>query len=246
MPGCRPRVVLPPPPSYRLVMRSWLSPLALSLAQITDRAFIAVVLWSLACSAAIFMLLHVAVVWAVHGLLVLHGWRAWISDALATVGVSLLALWLFLPLAALIATLFIDRIAHAVERRHYPCLQPARGASLQAELADGLALAWRILLLNLIALGLALLLPGVGLVLAWAIGAYAIGRGLFMAVALRRHDRQGAETIYAKQRPIILAQGAVLAVAAYVPVVNLLVPVIGAAAMVHVLDAATQPRFNRM
>jgi CysZ protein len=239
-------VVLPPPPSYRPAMRTWLSPLALSLAQVADRAFVGVVLWSLASSAAIFMLLHVAVVWAVHSLLVLHGWRAWTSDALATLGVSLLALWLFLPLAALIATLFIDRIAQAVERRHYPDLPPAAGASLWAEFADGLALAWRILLLNLVALALALLLPGVGLVLAWAIGAYAIGRGLFMAVALRRHDRHAAEAIYAAQRPMILAQGAILALAAYVPVLNLLVPVIGAATMVHVLDATTQPHFNRM
>jgi CysZ protein len=153
---------------------------------------------------------------------------------------------LFLPLTALIATLFIDRIAHAVERRHYPCLPPATGAPLWAAFADGLALAWRILLLNLVALGLALLLPGVGLVLAWAIGAYAIGRGLFMTVALRRHDRHAAEAIYAMQRPIVLAQGAVLALAAYVPALNLLVPVIGTAAMVHILDAATQPRLNRM
>jgi uncharacterized protein involved in cysteine biosynthesis len=140
--------------------------------------------------------------------------------------------------AAGIATLFIDRVARAVERRYYPMLPPAPGASLLAELADGLALVWRILLLNLLALVLALVLPGIGLLLAWAIGAYAIGRGLFMAVALRRFDRAAAERLYAANRPAVLMQGGVMALAGYLPGCNLLIPVLGTAAMVHLLDAA--------
>ena len=105
-------------------------------------------------------------------------------------------------------------------------------------IADGLGLVGRILLLSLLALVLALVLPGIGLLLAWAIGAYAIGRGLFMAVALRRFDRATAERMYLANRPAILAQGGVMALAAYLPGFNLLIPVLGTAAMVHVLDDA--------
>jgi uncharacterized protein involved in cysteine biosynthesis len=36
----------------------------------------------------------------------------------------------------------------------------------------------------------------------------------------------------------VLAQGGVMALAAYVPLLNLLIPVVGTAAMVHVLDQA--------
>lgn len=223
-------------------MTGLLSPLLRSLTQLTDRAFLGVFLWSLGCSAAVFVGLHLAVVWAVHHLLALHGWQAWVSDLLGGVGATLLGLWLFLPVAALIATLFIDRIAHAVERRHYPTLPPAPGSSLLAELLDGLVLAWRILLLNLLALVVALVLPGIGLLLAWAIGAYAIGRGLFVTVALRRFDRRAAEALYAANRGMVLAQGGILALAGYLPGLNLLIPVLGTAAMVHVLDAATQAR----
>jgi uncharacterized protein involved in cysteine biosynthesis len=182
--------------------------------------------------------LHLGVLWAVHRALALHGWVAWVADVLGSVGAWLLGLWLFLPLAAGIATLFIDRVARAVERRYYPMLPPAPGASLLAELVDGLALVWRILLLNLLALVLALVLPGIGLLLAWAIGAYAIGRGLFMTVALRRFDRRSAERLYAANRPAVLVQGGVMALAGYLPGFNLLIPVLGTAAMVHVLDAA--------
>jgi len=186
----------------------------------------------------VFSGLHLGVLWAVHRALALHGWLAWGADVLGTVGASLLGLWLFLPLAAGIATLFIDRVARAVERRYYPTLPPAPGASLLTELADALALVWRILLLNLLALVLALVLPGIGLLLAWAIGAYAIGRGLFMTVALRRFDRGVAQRLYTANRPAVLVQGGVMALAGYLPGFNLLIPVLGTAAMVHVLDAA--------
>lgn len=163
-----------------------------------------------------------------------------------SIGVWLLGLWLFLPLAALIATLFIDRIARAVERRHYPTLPPAPGPPFLAEIVDGLVLALRILLLSLLAFLLVLVVPGLGLVLAWGIGAYAIGRGLFMAVALRRFDRPRAEMLYAANRGTILAQGSILALAGYLPGPNLLIPVIGTAAMVHVLDAILQRPVTQM
>jgi low temperature requirement protein LtrA len=109
---------------------------------------------------------------------------------------------------------------------------------LLVQIADGLALAGRILLLSLLALVLALLLPGIGLLLAWAIGAYAIGRGLFMMVALRRFDRATSVRLYWANRPVVLVQGAIMALAGYLPGFNLLIPILGTAVMVHVLDDA--------
>jgi uncharacterized protein involved in cysteine biosynthesis len=44
--------------------------------------------------------------------------------------------------------------------------------------------------------------------------------------------------MYRYARPAILAQGCILALAGYVPLLNLLIPVVGVAAMVHVLDRA--------
>ena len=171
-----------------------------------------------------------------HRLLDLHGWLGWAADLVGGIGASLLALWLFLPVAALIGTLYIDRIARAVERRHYPSLPPARGASITSQIWDAISIAARILLLNVLALIAALILPGIGLILAWIIGGYAIGRGLFAAVAMRRMSRPAAEALYRRARPAVLAQGCILALAGYMPVLNLLIPVIGTAAMVHVLD----------
>jgi uncharacterized protein involved in cysteine biosynthesis len=215
-----------------------LRPLALAISQIGDRVFLGVLLRSLVWSFVCFAGLLAFAIWGVHRLLDWHGPWAWLADAAGTAGASLLALWLFLPLAAAIGTLYFERIAHAVEARFYPLLPPPEGAPLAAQIADGLALAGRILLLNVLALFLAFAVPGIGLVLGWAIAAYAIGRGLFVAVAMRRMPRGPAERLYRQTRPMVLAQGGVMALAAYVPLLNLLIPVLGTAAMVHVLAQA--------
>ena len=200
--------------------------------------FLGVLLRSLLWSVACFVGIHIATIWAIHRLLDLHGWLGWAADVFGSVAASLLALWLFLPVAVLIGTLYFDRIAAAVERRYYPTLPPPLGAPLMSQLWDAISIAIRILLLNVLALVAALILPGIGLALAWFVGGYAIGRGFWSAVALRRMPRPAAEALYRRARPAVLAQGCVLALAGYVPLLNLLIPVLGVAAMVHVLDRA--------
>jgi CysZ protein len=65
---------------------------------------------------------------------------------------------------------------------------------------------------------------------------------LFLAVAMRRLNRPESEALYLAVRPIVLAQGAAMAAAGYVPLLNLLIPVVGTAAMVHVMDLALARR----
>ena len=51
---------------------------------------------------------------------------------------------------------------------YYPWMPPPRGAPMMEQLWDGIAVALRVLVLNIVALMLALLIPGVGLVLGLA------------------------------------------------------------------------------
>lgn len=221
-------------------MDGLLTPLSRALAQLSDPVFLGVVWRSLLWSAACFAVLLAASTWGVHDLLAGHGAWAWLAGVLGGLGTLLLAAFLFLPVAAVIGTLYMERIALAVERRFYPALTTAVGAPVGVQVWDGLAVGARILLLNLMALVFALLLPGVGLVLAWAIGAYAIGRGLFVAVAMRRMGREEAQALYRRRRAAVLVQGGILALASYLPLLNLLIPVLGTAAMVHVMDAGNR------
>jgi len=202
------------------------------------------VVWrSVAFSALFFAAILAATLAGVHHFAAAHGWMAWVLNALGSIAAGVLAMWLFLPVAAAIGTLYFERIARAVERVFYPSMPPAQPAPLTDQIWDSVAVGLRVLGLNVLALLLTIFLPGIGLPIGWAIAAWAMGRGLFVAAAMRRLSRPDAEALYRTVRPLVLAQGGMMAAAAYFPLLNLLIPVVGTAAMVHVLDLAlTGPR----
>src|ERR1700735_1311015 len=122
---------------------SLLTPLARGLAQLDDPVFLGVVARSVVWSVVCFAALHVLAIWIVHRLLDLHGLLAWAVDILSTIGASFLALWLFLPVGAVIGPFYFDRIAGAGERRFYPGMPAPRGAPAIEQLWDGVAVGLR-------------------------------------------------------------------------------------------------------
>jgi uncharacterized protein involved in cysteine biosynthesis len=98
-----------------------------------------------------------------------------------------------------------------------------------------LRLALRVLGLMLLALPLALALPLLGAVVLWVVGAFSLGFGLFDGVAQRRMGVAEALALRRRLRLSVLALGAVLAALSAVPLLNLLIPVLGTAAMTHLL-----------
>lgn len=216
-----------------------LQPLVRAVSQLNDPVFLGVVWRSLALSLLAFLALLAGSVWLFGSWAGqsgwLAGWLGWVVGIAGGTGVLLLAVWLFVPVALLIATLYIDRIAGAVERRYYPGLPPPAGAPLTEQTWDGAILAAQVAMLQVVSLIASLLLPGVGLVLGYVITGWAIGRGLFVAVAMRRMTRPDALRAYRARRLLAVAPGIALALASTLPPLNLLVPVVGIAAMVHVL-----------
>jgi len=89
--------------------------------------------------------------------------------------------------------------------------------------------------LTLLLLPLALLVPMVGAVALWAVAAVALGEGLFLGVAQRRVGVAEAEALRRARRGAIWSLGGVLALAGLIAPLGLLVPVLGTAAMVHLL-----------
>lgn len=201
-----------------------------------------------------------SVAWAVISLAGLVALLAWGGGALAEqahslgwlghllgwvlggVGGAVLAVYFFLPLATVIASLYADRIAAAVERHFYPGLPPARPATFAEQTWDGIALGVRVLGWQVLILLIALipLLTPIALPLGWLISAWSVGRGLFVTVAMRRLGRPAALACYRERRGAVVAQGALMALGSLVPVLNLFVPVLGTAAMVHVLMAGSE------
>jgi CysZ protein len=209
--------------------------LTLPFDQIFDRGFRGPLLKGALGAILALGLLIVLTDWAVMGLAGGTGWLATVAGVLGGVAGLFAALWLFVPFVLAIAGLFLDETAAAVERRHYPGLPAPRGASLAAQGVFNVTLALKVLGLNLVLLPIALLLPLVGGVLLWVVAAVSLGHGLFEGVAQRRMPVAEARVLRKRREFSVLAVGGVLAVLALVPFANLLVPVLGTAAMTHLL-----------
>src|SRR5215207_3709366 len=146
-----------------------LVPLLLAIRQLGDRSFLAPLLKGLGGAVLVFAGLVAAGAWGADAL---AGGSGWVSKAAAALGGLLalgLAVWLFVPVMLAVAGLFLDPVAEAVERRFYPGLPPARGASLAAQARFNLRFGLRMGALSLATLPLALAVPPVGTVLLWLV-----------------------------------------------------------------------------
>ena len=176
------------------------TPLSRAIGQLDDPALLGVLLKTIVLSALCFGGIAAGTFWLVHHWVGLHGILGWLAGTIGGLLALVSALWLFLPLAIVIASLFMEPVCRAVERRWYPGLPPSRGGRAMAQFWESLIIGARVLLLSLISLAVSLALPGAGHVLGWAITAWALGRGLFTGVAMRRMDRRQALTAYRARR----------------------------------------------
>ena len=175
-----------------------------------------------------------AAAWAAGG----QGWLAWLAEIGGGIAGLVLAWWLFLAVAAAIAAQLVEPVATAVERRHYPGLPPAKGASIAAQVAYGLGFGLKLLFLQVVLLPL-FFIPGLGFAIALMISAYALGAGMVVQTAMLRMDTRTAQATWRSRRWSGWGLGLILAGMALVPFLNLLVPVIGTAAAVHLLQRST-------
>ncbi|WP_041794573.1 EI24 domain-containing protein [Pararhodospirillum photometricum] len=163
------------------------------------------------------------------------GWLETALDGLAGLGVMALTLVFFPSLVAVMAGLFLDEVADAVEARYYPALgQPRR-----VPLGEGVRLAGRFALislgLNLVALPL-YLIPGVNMVLFYGLNGYLISREFFEQAAHRRLPPAEARALRKRHQGQVWALGAVLAFLGTLPGLNLLLPLVGTACLVHLVE----------
>ena len=147
--------------------------------------------------------------------------------------------WLLFPaVVSLILSLFLERIAAAVEALDYPGHGPPRRQPWGESAAAMLRLMAATIFLNLLALPLYLLVPGINLVLFLALNGYLLGRGYFEVVALRRLDAAAARAVRNRFAGRIFLGGVVIAGFVRAAAASICVaPVIATAFMVHVFEA---------
>jgi uncharacterized protein involved in cysteine biosynthesis len=150
--------------------------------------------------------------------------------------------WLLFPsVVVMILGVYSESIIRAVERRHYPNLATPTEARLMANLWSGIRLALVGLLLNLVALPFYIWVPGLNLVLFLGLNGYLLGREYFDVVALRRVDWRTAKQLWRANRLTFILSGVVVAGLFALPVLNLLAPIIGLAAAVHLVERLRAP-----
>lgn len=139
---------------------------------------------------------------------------------------------LFTVIVQFVSGFYLDRVIGAVESRHYPGLPAPGSPSLFATLASTVRFFATLVGLNLLALPI-YLIPGVGLAAFYVLNGYLLGREYFEMVALRRLDAETARRLRRAQRGKLLGAGLVITVLLSLPLINLVAPIVGAAAMVH-------------
>lgn len=225
-----------------MILRAFL----LALRQVGDPAFRRVMMLGVALSLALLVAVYagflaliqtlvpetveIPLVGPVAGLDTLVSW----GSALFMI---VLSAFLMMPVAAAFSGLFIEDVVRAVEARHYPHLPPVPRLSFADTAIDAVNFFGLLVAVNV---GAFVLVPFVGPlapVLFWAVNGALIGREYFTLVAMRRLGRDGARALRKRHRLRVWLAGTLMAAPLSVPLVNLVIPVLGAATFTHLVQA---------
>lgn len=190
------------------------------------------------------------------GLLTAIGWAlantsffeiAWVEatvDLFGGLAAVLLAVILFPGVMTALASALLEDVADAVEASHYPSLGTARALNWLALIGSAARLLGMTVFLNLLVLPL-YLIPGVNLAVYYGLNGYLISREYFEVVAYRRLDPDAVPLMRRRYSKRLWLMGAVTTFFLTIPGLNLIAPVIGTAAMVHLFHTLNGGHDNR-
>lgn len=213
-----------------------------ALGQLTDRRFRRVLLMGLGLTIALLAGATILFGWVV-GLFVpdavslpFIGEVTWLDSVASWATVLLmlvLSVVLMVPVAAAFTGIFLDDVAEAVEEKHYPGLEPVGHIPLADTLRDSVSLIAVTVGVNLVALVLFFFVGPLAPVLFWVVNGYLLGREFFQMAAMRREGREGATRLRRRHAGQIWLAGTLMAIPLSVPLLNLVMPILGAATFTH-------------
>lgn len=145
----------------------------------------------------------------------------------------ILSIFLMIPVASAITSMFLEDVADAVEVRHYPELPPAPRVTFADAARDTLSFFGLLVGVNLVAL---LFLPFYWFaapLVFYLINGFLLGREYFTIAALRREGRERARALRRENAIEIWFAGILMAIPLTIPLMNLVVPILGAATFTH-------------
>lgn len=218
----------------------------LAFSQLGDRRLRSVIWQSLLLSLLLQIALAVLAWWALQFYATFDSqWVNWLIRWAGGATATVLALLLFPASFGVVISVFLDRIADIVESTHYPALGAARGTSIWTGISTGVVFLFAVIALNLLLLVpyiLALIFFGAGALLFYALNGWLTARMYYEQVALRRRNAAEVKAWRRANAGVLWGTGIVIVFLGTIPIVNLIVPVVGTAAMVHVAQSLTPPR----
>ena len=215
----------------------------LALAQLGDPRFRRVLFLGILLTIALLVASYAGLLWLVHTMvgeestLPVLGEVRWLNDLLSLssfIFMIVLSVFLMVPVASAITSMFLDEVAQAVEDRHYPALAPVPGVPFGDALRDTINFLGLLIGANILAIVLYVFFAPAALFIFWGLNGFLLGREYFTLAAMRRIGRDGAKELRSRHTGTIWLAGTLMAIPLSVPLVNLLIPILGAATFTHV------------
>ena len=145
----------------------------------------------------------------------------------------LLSVFLMVPVASAITSMFLDTVADAVEAKHYPHLPKATPVPFGDAFRDTVNFLGVLIGTNILALIAYALLPFAALFIFWGLNGYLLGREYVALAAMRREGREGARAFWKRHKGTLWLAGILMAIPLSVLLLNLAIPILGAATFTH-------------
>ncbi|MFD0911617.1 EI24 domain-containing protein [Ruegeria arenilitoris] len=220
-----------------------------ALGQLGDARFRSVLLRGVGLTIVLLVVACVLAIWGINALsgqeisLPFVGDVPWLNDVLNYSGIFLvliLPVFLMVPVASAITSMFLDEVAQAVEDRHYPNLPPVPSVPIWDALLDSLGFLGVLIVANVMALVLYALFTPLAPFIFWGMNGFLLGREYFTLAAMRRIGRDGARALRARHAGTIWVAGTLMAIPLSIPLVNLVIPIIGAATFTHIFHGLSR------
>lgn len=175
----------------------------------------------------------------------LIGEVTWLNDLLSWGSIlimMILSIFLMVPVASAITSIFLEDVAQAVEDKHYPHLPPVPRFGIWMAIKDSINFIGVIIAANTVALVFYILFAPLAPIIFWALNGFLLGREYFQLAAMRRVGLEKAKELRKKHIVTIWIAGTLMAIPLSIPLVNLLIPILGAATFTHIYHGVTGQR----
>ncbi|MFK7875838.1 MAG: EI24 domain-containing protein [Paracoccaceae bacterium] len=209
-----------------------------AIAQIGDPRFRRVLFLGVVLTLGLLIATTIGFVWLINAVtgpnsyVPILGEVTWVNDLLGwgvVLVMMVLSVFLMVPVASAITSLFLDQVANAVEDRRYPHLPPANSVPIWDGLRDTISFLGVLIVANIFALILYVFLPFAAVFIFWGLNGFLLGREYFTLAAMRRVGRARAKEMRRQHRATLWAAGTLMAIPLTIPLLNLMIPILGAA-----------------